>query len=126
MRAVGGLGRQRFTALSLMGEVQRAGRSLRSQSTIPRPVNRAVVSIAPPKAGRGTVCPRRGIPNSCLREDSHPKGRDVFRLGAQPIAVPALAGRAQPTVLPGGKISPEYCELPVAAGVDSPVDCGTL
>jgi hypothetical protein len=25
-----------------------------------------------------------------LREDSNPKGRDVLRLGAQPIAVPAL------------------------------------
>jgi hypothetical protein len=51
----------------------------------------------PMTAGPDGECPRRGIPNS-LREDSHPKGRDVFRLGAQPIAVPALAGRAQSIV----------------------------
>jgi hypothetical protein len=32
--------------------------------------SRRSVSIAPPQAGRGTDCPRRGVPQSCVRDRS--------------------------------------------------------
>lgn len=47
----------------------------RAHSSAPRPVqqgSRRSVSIATPKAGRGTDCPRRGVP-SVLRAGSSPK-----------------------------------------------------